>query len=112
MQCGNRDAILPFFDGVRESQIERGWLAHEPERGRIPREVWRKRTFKRTIAPIADRLDIASTDNDRLKVLLYDYVRLAVPEHSPSCASILTWPTSRSLAVASCGLGWRRAGAC
>jgi hypothetical protein len=59
---------------VRESQIERGWLAHEPERGRIPKEVWRKvRTFKRTIAPIADRLDVAVTDRERIKGLLYDY---------------------------------------
>jgi hypothetical protein len=31
------------------------------------------RTFKRTIAPIADRLDIAVTDRDRIKGLLYDY---------------------------------------
>jgi hypothetical protein len=61
---------------VRESQIERGWLAHEPERARIPREVWRNlRTFKRTIAPIADRLDVAVTDRDRIKGLLYDWTR-------------------------------------
>jgi hypothetical protein len=43
------------------------------ERGRIPREVLRKvRTFKRTIAPIADRLDAAVQYRDRLKVL-HDY---------------------------------------
>jgi hypothetical protein len=59
---------------VRESQIERGWLAHEPDRAKVPLEVWRKvRTFKRTIAPIADRLDAAWTDRDLLKGLLYDY---------------------------------------
>ena len=39
-----------------------------------PREVWRKvRTFKRTIAPIADRVDVAVTDRERIKGLLYDY---------------------------------------
>lgn len=59
---------------VRESQIERGWLRHEPERARVPREIWRNlRTFKRTIAPIADRLDEAATARDYLKGLLYDY---------------------------------------
>jgi hypothetical protein len=36
--------------------------------------VWRKvRTFKRTIAPAADRLDVAVQDRDRIKGLLYDY---------------------------------------
>jgi hypothetical protein len=61
-------------DRTRDREIEKAWLAHEPERARVPREVWRDlRTFKRTIAPIADRLDAASTDRDRIKVLLYDY---------------------------------------
>jgi hypothetical protein len=65
------------MDGrVRESQIERGWLAHEPDRAKIPREVWRDlRTFKRTVAPIGDRLDAAVTDRDYLKGLLYDWTR-------------------------------------
>jgi hypothetical protein len=31
------------------------------------------RTFKRTIAPIADRLDVAVTDRERIKGLLYDF---------------------------------------
>ena len=52
---------------VRESQIERGWLAHEPERARIPREVWRQlRTFKRAIAPVAARIEAASNHRDRI----------------------------------------------
>jgi hypothetical protein len=59
---------------VRESQIDRAWLRHAPEQGRIPREVWRKlRTFKRTIAPIAARLQAASAERDRIKGLLYDW---------------------------------------
>jgi hypothetical protein len=61
---------------VRESQIDRGWLAHEPDRAKVPREIWRDlRTFKRTIAPIADRLDTASTDRERIAGLLYDWTR-------------------------------------
>jgi hypothetical protein len=61
-------------DRVRELQIDRAWLQHDPDRGRIPREVWGKvRTFKRAIAPIAQRLDAASQDRDRIKTLLYDY---------------------------------------
>jgi hypothetical protein len=61
-------------DRVRESQIDRAWLQHAPEQGRIPKDVWRKvRTFKRTIAPIADRLDAAVQDRDRIKGLLYDW---------------------------------------
>jgi hypothetical protein len=61
---------------VRESQIERGGLAHEPERARIPREVWRQlRTFKRTIAPVAARLDAASEDREPIADLMFDLVR-------------------------------------
>jgi hypothetical protein len=60
--------------GVRESQIEQGWLEHEPDRARVPYDVWRKvRTFKRTIAPIADRLDAAVQDREHIKGLLYDF---------------------------------------
>jgi hypothetical protein len=71
---------------VRESQIERGWLAHEPDRAKVPREIWRDlRTFKRTIAPIADRLEAASNDRDRVAGLLYDYVR----EGEVGCARAL-----------------------
>jgi hypothetical protein len=45
-----------------------------PEQGRIPKDVWRKvRMFKRTIALIADRLDEAATERERIKGLLYDY---------------------------------------
>jgi hypothetical protein len=61
-------------DRTRDRQIDKAWLQHAPEQGRIPREVWRNvRTFKRTIAPIADRLDAAVTDRDHLKTLLYDW---------------------------------------
>jgi hypothetical protein len=33
---------------VRESQIERGWLAHEPDRAKVPLEVWRNKQAMRS----------------------------------------------------------------
>jgi hypothetical protein len=54
--------------------LDRSWAQHDPVQGRIPREIMRNvRTFKRTIAPIAGRLDVAVNDRDRIKGLLYDY---------------------------------------
>jgi hypothetical protein len=61
-------------DRTRKSQIDKAWMIHDLAQGRIPKEVWRKvRTFKRTIAPIADRLEDATQDRDRIKQLLYDH---------------------------------------
>jgi hypothetical protein len=59
---------------VRESQIDRSWLQHDPAQGRVPREIYRNlRTFKRTIKPIADRIEAASEEHERIGSLMYDY---------------------------------------
>ena len=75
---------------VRESQIERGWLAHEPERARIPREIGRQlHTFKRVIAPVAARVEAASNDRECIAGLLYDYVRKSDVGRARALAKVL-----------------------
>jgi hypothetical protein len=88
---------------VRESQIERGWLRHEPDRAKVPREVWRNlRTFKRVIAPVADRIEAASDDRDRIKGLLYDWTRkgdVGRARQQPGSRVIRNFEAERLIAV-------------
>jgi hypothetical protein len=56
---------------VRERQTERSWLAHQPERARIPPEAWRcLRRFKASIAADAVRIMAASAETEALRALL------------------------------------------
>jgi hypothetical protein len=61
---------------VRERQIERAWIKHDPSRAKIPQEAWRAlRNFKKQIAPQAARVAVASAARDRIKGLMADYSR-------------------------------------
>jgi hypothetical protein len=61
---------------ARTRDIERAWLQHDPSRGKIPSESWRAlRIFKRSIAPLATRVGLASDDRKRIKQLMFDYSR-------------------------------------
>jgi hypothetical protein len=58
-------------DRVRESQIERSWLQHQPERSRIPGSAWRAlHCYKASIALDAKRIMAASAETPKLRALL------------------------------------------
>jgi hypothetical protein len=59
---------------VREKQVERSWLQHDPTRGKIPPEAWRAlRQFKRQLVPQVQRINKAGADRDIVAKLLRDY---------------------------------------
>jgi hypothetical protein len=61
---------------TREREVEKAWIQHDPARGKITNEAWRAlRQFKRSIAPQAARVGLASDDRKRIRELMYDYSR-------------------------------------
>jgi hypothetical protein len=53
---------------VRERQIERAWIAHDPSRAKIPQDAWRAlRNFKKQITPQAARVGLDSNARERIK---------------------------------------------
>jgi hypothetical protein len=56
-------------------EIERAWIAHDPDRARVPPECWRRlRTFKRHIAPAAAKVTRVSADEPVLRPLVTDFL--------------------------------------
>jgi hypothetical protein len=59
---------------ARTREIERAWIAHQPERARIPPEAWRQlRIFKRSLVPQVARINKAGADRDFLHEVVKDY---------------------------------------
>jgi hypothetical protein len=55
---------------ITARQIEKAWLAHQPERARIPAEAWRRlRQFKRSLAGPAASIDRGLHDDKTLDLL-------------------------------------------
>jgi hypothetical protein len=54
-----------------ERDIERAWLRHQPERDRIPTEIWRKlRLFKKQFEPTSAKIKAALSDEAVLRSLV------------------------------------------
>ena len=54
-----------------EREIEQAWLQHQPERDRIPSEVWRKlRALKREIEPTSVKIRAALKDDEALRLIV------------------------------------------
>jgi hypothetical protein len=59
---------------TRDRDIDRAWATHQPERIRVPAEIWRKlRTFKRSIAPAAVNIKRILDDDTTMKRLMTNF---------------------------------------
>jgi hypothetical protein len=106
---------------VRERQIERAWIKHDPARLKIPSESWRAlRRYKSSIAADAARIMAASEATARLRALLIacfrkgtlarqkaraiqalrEYISPAVLTASPD-ALLWAWPEPRGTIIIS-----------